>query len=213
MLELKAHIQPASANCRDRAAWMLRGNRLIVAVADGADSNADSGYAAEYAIKAVMQAVGNEAEPLSAGQWAKLVTEIDVPLSLEPSGETALLVADIGGGRINGASVGDCAAWLIGDGVTDLTSKQRRKPLLGSAGAQAVGFSGAGDLVLMATDGLHRFAAREKLVAGAHNFDPEALLALARLPSGKWYDDATAVLVRKAAVQTITQQGRINWVN
>lgn len=192
---------------------MLRGHRLIVAIADGADTNPDSGYAAEYAIKAVMQAVGNEPEPLSAEQWARIVTEVDVPLSLEPSGETALLVADIATGRLSGASVGDCAAWLIGDGVTDLTSKQRRKPLLGSGSAHAVGFTGAGGLLLLATDGLHRYAAREKLAAGAHNFDPDTLLALARLPSGKWYDDATAVLVRKATVQTIAQQGRINWVN
>ena len=106
MFELKAHIQAASAKCRDRAAWMLRGNRLIVAIADGADTNADSGFAAEFAIKAVMQAVGREAEPLSADQWAKIVSEIDVPLSLEPSGETALLVADVGAGRMTGASVG-----------------------------------------------------------------------------------------------------------
>ena len=85
--------------------------------------------------------------------------------------------------------------------------------MLGSGSAQAVGFKGAGDFVLLATDGLHRYAARDKLAAGAASFDPVALVALARLPNGKWYDDATAVLVRKATVQTITQQDRINWVN
>ena len=78
-----------------------------------------------------------------------------------------------------GASVGDSGAWLIGrDGWEDLTEGQVRKPLLGSGVAEAVGFASAfGGTLLVATDGLLKYAAASRLVSLARNGELETVAA------------------------------------
>jgi hypothetical protein len=212
MFEMMAHIQPAGANCRDRAAWVRKGNRLVIAVADGADSNPDSGFAAEFAIRNALKYVGNETAPLPAAQWQRIVSEIDEPLSLEPSGETTLVVADFGKGRCTGASVGDSVAWLINaGGLTDLTAQSKRKPLLGSTQAVATGFEGEAEgILLVASDGLSKYAARERVVAAASEMNPRALIEFARLPDGSLFDDACVVMARAGNGNLPT--GAITWI-
>ena len=84
--------------------------------------------------------------------------------------------------------------------------------MLGSTEAVATGFeSDSGGIVLVASDGLAKYAARERVVAGAPNMTASALVDLARLPDGSLFDDACVVLARQGngALQT----GTVNWVD
>lgn len=100
-----------------------------------------------------------------------------------------------------GASVGDSGAWLVWDGtVIDLTEQQVRKPLLGSGAAHPVAFGPVpmrGRLVV-ATDGLFKYATRARLVSAASRGGPEsavtALIDAVRMPSGRLQDDVGVVV-------------------
>ncbi|MCZ7605153.1 MAG: protein phosphatase 2C domain-containing protein [Planctomycetota bacterium] len=214
MFELNGHIRGSDSKCLDRAAWLRRGSRIVVAVADGAGKSADAGFAAEFAIKHAMKFVGRETSPLPAEQWLKIVGEIDVPLSLEPSGESTLVVADIGADRVTGASVGDSKAFLIDGRMVDLTANQQRQPLLGSGEAVVRAFESVwtAGTVLVCTDGLHKYAAKDKLVAAAAAMDPRAMIDLGRLPNGKLFDDAAAVLVRRGIGKQTMQEGVAHFI-
>lgn len=214
MFELNGHICGSDAKCLDRAAWLRRGNRIVVAVADGAGKSADAGFAAEFAIKHAMNFVGRETSPLPAEQWFKIVGEIDGPLSLEPSGECTLVVADIGADRVTGASVGDSKAFLIDGRMVDLTANQQRQPLLGSGEAVVRAFESAltAGTILVCTDGLHKYAAKDKLVAAAAAMNSRALIDLGRLPNGKLFDDAAAVLVRRGPGKQAMPEGVAHFI-
>jgi len=207
VFELNGHINASVGKCANRIAWIRHGDRLVVMLADGAGNHAGAGFAAEFAIRNAMKFAGREKQPLQAAQWLNIVQEIDEPLSMEPSGETTLVVADIGRDRISGAGIGDSKTFILSDGLTDLTAKQQRAPLLGSGGAVAREYeSGWGDgIVLICNDGLHKYAAREKLVAGAQGLDAAALIELARLPNGTLFDDAGCVLVRRGKTTTLPE--------
>ncbi|TMA16715.1 MAG: hypothetical protein E6J85_18025 [Deltaproteobacteria bacterium] len=106
-------------------------------------------------------------------------------------------------GRIVGASVGDSGAILFREPLVDLPSGQARKPLLGSGSAQPRGFAVEwnGEPLLVATDGLLRFAVGRVIgaeLASPRDCDSAArrLTDLARLPSGALPDDVALVLLR-----------------
>ena len=204
MFELNACNDASVGKCVNRAAWILRGERIVVMLAEGAGSKTDAAFAAEFAIKCAAEMVGQEKHPLSPGQWLNIVSEIDVPLSLEPAGETTFVVADVGPKRISGASVGDSKVFIVDTQMRDLTSNQQRKPLLGSGQAVTNAYEedwSSGEL-LLCNAGLHKYAARDKLVTNATNMDARALIELARLPNGALFDDAVCVLLRRGKAAT-----------
>ena len=141
----------------------------------------------------------------SADEWAAALREIDQKLS---TGETTAVVIDVRPYGIAGASVGDSQAWIIADGeITDLTSSQNRKPLLGSSNAKPVGFTGAplNGLLLAATDGLFDYAKRDeitRLVVRTEFFEiPRRCIELVQLPSGDRWDDIGIVVGRNKPIR------------
>src|SRR5262245_25397084 len=106
------------------------GDRILIALADGAGGTPNGGPAAKLAVRAIL-----EHEPrLDPAAWVLCLTEIDRRLSEGGSGgETTAVAAMISSDAIVGASVGDSGAWFIGEkDCVDLTEGQERKPFLGS---------------------------------------------------------------------------------
>lgn len=215
MVALDGCIRTAGSNCRDRAAWFRRGNRLVVAVADGDSDQADSGHAAEFAIHAALKFALRESSPLEPAQWVKLVADVDEPLSLEPSGETTLVVVDIGPSRVTGASVGHSRLFQARENtLLDVTAGQSQKPLLGSGAAVVRGFEAewtAGNL-LVCSDGLHKYAAKDRLADALPRLNAAALLEMARLPDGRLFDDAAAIIVGREAGRTALPEGVVTFI-
>lgn len=113
------------------------------------------------------------------------------------------MVVAITADEIRCASVGDSEAWLIlGGEVDELTDGQRRKPLLGSGGAipaNAMRPRRPG-LLLISSDGLFRYASREKIVGALQDGPSEAtlhnLVDCVRLRSGALQDDVAIALLK-----------------
>src|SRR5262249_7442164 len=105
-----------------------------------------------------------------------------------------------------GASVGDSEAWLIGeDRHVALTARQHAKPGLGTGMARPVPFRSrftAGTL-LVATDGLFKYADADAICATARDSDPGAaasrLIELVRPSAGTLPDDVALILCRLSA--------------
>ncbi|MBA3465111.1 MAG: serine/threonine protein phosphatase [Deltaproteobacteria bacterium] len=162
---------------------------LVVALADGAGGTGNGAAAAQAVIDAVA----------ARQDWQALDED---PARLG-HGQTTAIVLTVDANGIEGASVGDSEAWLIGDEVTELTARQVRKPLLGS-GCMPVGFA-AGPIgtatLLVASDGLVRYAKQQDIARIARGADlvaaARALVELVRLPSGGLQDDVAVVLVRR----------------
>lgn len=119
------------------------------------------------------------------------------------AGETTGIVVVADRTQLFGASVGDSEAWFFTtDGeFLDLTSGQVRKPLLGSGSATAIPFSmeAKSGILLLCSDGLHKYADFVKIRARLkeQNFHslPTDLADLARMPSGGLQDDLSIVAV------------------
>ena len=110
------------------------------------------------------------------------------------------VIVELRDGQLLGASCGDSIAWLIcNDSVQDLTSAQRRKPLLGNSGTPIafgpVPFAGR---LLLASDGLVNYTSISAIVSAATSSsisDSARLLAeLPRLKSGVFPDDVAILL-------------------
>ena len=174
------------------------GGGYLVAVADGAGGTGNGAAAAERLITALTKLAGAAAST----DWFDTLCAIDDELSAS-GGQTTGVVAFIDSDRVVGASVGDSSAWLISpDGdVTDLTARQRRRPLLGSGEALPVQFEAErrGGRVLLASDGLFKYATAERICAlamqGSVAEAANALAKCVRLPSGALPDDVAVVVV------------------
>jgi serine/threonine protein phosphatase PrpC len=172
----------------------------LVALADGAGGTGGGAAAAERLITFVTK-LSQEA---ASTDWFEALCAFDDELSARPmSGQTTGIVAFIDNERVRGASVGDSSAWLIAPsrGMTDLTTRQRRKPLLGSGEALPVEFEveRLGNRVLLGSDGLFKYAPVDRICALAtRGTVAEAANALAncvRLQSGAFHDDVAVVIV------------------
>jgi len=132
--------------------------RTLFVVADGAGGAAGGAAAAE----AVCGAASAYQDWRTPSDWTGWLAHVDREMSRSRVGLAAAVVIEIwDDGRIIGASVGDCEAWMFGGGAASrsLTARQASKPLLGEGTAQPVGFQarlGRGTL-LMATDGLWKY--------------------------------------------------------
>ena len=174
------------------------GSGYLVAVADGAGGTGNGAAAAERLIAALTKLATGAAST----DWFGALCAIDDELSAS-GGQTTGIVAFVDRDRIIGASVGDSEAWLISpDGkVTDLTARQRRRPLLGSGEALPVQFDAElGDArLLVASDGLFKYATVEQICAiaiqGSVVEAANVLVNSVRLPSGALQDDVGVVMV------------------
>jgi serine/threonine protein phosphatase PrpC len=180
----------------DRAAHFATSGGDVFVVADGAGGTGGGAAAAEAVIAAVGASVIGDALG-----WVELLARVDREMKL---GETTAVVCSVVGDTIVGASVGDSGAWRIEDGaIDDLTHAQRRKPLLGSGRAVVVPFTArlGSATLLLASDGLLKYASAERIAACVGGVDLDAvardLVDLVRLRSGALPDDIAIVLSRR----------------
>jgi serine/threonine protein phosphatase PrpC len=182
----------------DRFLVVERATGALIVVADGAGGTSRGAAAAQSIVDAAEAA----REPLDP---VELLCACDCWLNMA-GGQCAAVVLLVDGNEVEGASIGDSAAWLVDDaGSTELTSEQVRKPLLGAGGAEVVPFHAAfveGTLVI-ATDGLWSYVPPYAIetLAASEPLDrvPERLLDAARLRSGALRDDTTIIAIRQDA--------------
>jgi serine/threonine protein phosphatase PrpC len=195
-------VRASRGTGEDRVAVLSLPEGVAIAVADGAGGIGGGREAAEQALAIFALAVGERA-PARAADWTSLLSDIDTKLA-RGRGQCCLVGAWIADNKIVGASVGDCAAWLIGETILDLTQDQIRKPLLGSGDAAPISFAGelSNATLLLATDGLTKYASRilvSQLAKTAEIISAATSLAeLPRLKSGELPDDVGVALCRRA---------------
>jgi len=201
MLESARLVVPARGRGEDRALLERFGDAVLFAVADGAGGTSNGSAAAD----AVVALVAARSSELAAGdeeRFVLLLEEADASCVAASGGETTAVVGVARAGAVVGASVGDSGAVLFRQSPFELTAGQSRKPLLGSGKAHPRGFSAgwSGEPLVVATDGLLRFATSAALAAALATVrDPDStarrLVDLARLRSGALSDDVALVLV------------------
>jgi len=198
LIDAAIRVLPSSGD--DRAIALPTPRGYLLAVADGAGVTGGGPAAADR----VVPALSKRAQESSSIDWFTAICEIDDDLSSNRlGGQTTGVVASLEGNRIRGASVGDSVAWLIpGVGAPiDLTERQRRKPLIGSGEALPVEFGTecGGHRILLATDGLVKYASVQQICAlamsGTVSAAVDALVEAVRLPSGGFHDDVGIVLL------------------
>ena len=138
----------------------------------------------------------------SSEQWCNVfLRQVDYRIG---SGESTAVVVDVRSDRVFGASVGDSEAWAVsGSEIKVLTSRQQRKPLLGTGEAVPVGFDSKGldGLLIVATDGFCNYVKREEMLRIIPYEDfvvlPRRLVDMVLFgASGELNDDASIVLCR-----------------
>lgn len=204
MVKIEPIVQTAAGGLenQDRGAAILCRLGQVFVVADGAGGTSGGAEAADLSIEFVRQ----HAEQLDApASCVSTLQEMDLIIARNPAaGETTCALAVVGDDQVFGASVGDSGVWLIsGAGFVDLTGGQSRKPLIGSRSARPFAFAGRrvpGEYLLLATDGLLKYAPSERIVSAcrAHpaELDAAQLIELVRYPSGALPDDVTVILFR-----------------
>ena len=183
----------------DRLAVVRLADRTVFVVADGAGGVAGGAAAAD----AVCEALVERCRGGSVSNWSEWLAQVDHEMDVSgSSGLAAVVVVEIADdGRVTGASVGDCEAWAFADGTPrSLTSEQIRKPLVGEGAARAIPFEAflvRGTLVV-ATDGLWKYARRERIAEAAAirplSTAAATLVDGVRLKSGALQDDVAIVI-------------------
>lgn len=182
---------------QDRARVFEHRDGIVIALADGAGGTGHGAIAAQ----AIVDAVG--AAGVSA-DWSALLADLDRGPQLA-GGQSTTIVLALSSAGIVGASVGDSGAWLIaGSEVVDLTAGQDRKPLVGD-GCHPFRVTappaGSGSTLLVASDGLLRYAKQSDIARVASGPDltvvARGLVDLVRLPTGGLQDDVSIVLCRQ----------------
>ena len=179
---------------------------VVAVVADGAGGTSGGAEAASCVIRRVSEAVEAGSDLLGRSTWEQVLRALDA--ELDGLGQTTAVVAATDGSVIVGASVGDSGALLVTmSSVRELSADQHRKPLLGSGAATPVTFRGPAApnaLLLLATDGLLKYASEDRICAQLRRPEPslkehcDALVELVRLPRGGLQDDVGLVLIGAA---------------
>lgn len=192
-VRFEARVEPAVSPGDDRVAVFRVLGAVRVVVADGAGNSRLAGLVAGELLH-VVDTWTADWDPVA------LLRSADAAIFEGNHGaESAGVVLEIRDGHISGASVGDSGAWLLfQDDLEDLTSRQRRKPLLGSGAAAPIRFEARLEgRLLVATDGLLKYATRNQLVraaVGELDVAADALVRGVRLPTGALPDDVGLVL-------------------
>jgi len=186
---------------QDRLEVLRFGERLVVAVADGAGGISGGTQAAEFFMRGLRETAASLTSPEACQQF---LASMDLAVELDAEcGQTTGLVSIIQPGRVFGASAGDSTAWWFGSGrPLELTCGQRRNPFLGTGVASGSPFLHvlhAGTIVV-ATDGLWKYTSLQLIEQRVREAKSESLAdelaALVRLPSGVFPDDVAIATCR-----------------
>jgi hypothetical protein len=185
-VEHVARMQGAAGH----AGVVPRGNGVVIAVADGGSGR--GARAAELAVARLAAAAQQrELDPTAA------VKALDPQLAVI-GGEASVVALAVSGREVRGASVGDCAAWIVApDGAVEmLTARQHRKPLVGG-GATVLAFhaSFTTGTLIVATDGLFAHASTGRITAACTKDSLDAV-ADALIAAGL-ADDIALVVCRR----------------
>ncbi|MDI3285786.1 protein phosphatase 2C domain-containing protein [Polyangium sp. 15x6] len=188
----------------DRLEASCRGRRWTLVVADGAGGLSGGALAARWAAEAA-SALGAE-EELTPAAWCERLSRLDREMEADSKcGETTLVVVQVSGNELWGASIGDSGALLVEAGqVVELTAMQKHKPLLGSGACTPTRIErrSLSGRLLLASDGLLKYLPRPKLsevaLAGDVRSAVEALVEAVKLPSGNFHDDVAVILAERA---------------
>jgi serine/threonine protein phosphatase PrpC len=191
-------------NSEDRAAEFPSPFGALAVVADGVGGRSGGAAAADAVVGAVTQLVAGLQHPPNSLQLKHWLQTLDREMAASGTvGETTAIVVAFHKGGISGASVGDSAALAFSPtACLDLTcGGGGPKPWVGSGACLPVAIAGpAGDPVVLATDGLVKYATEpeiERLVRSTPLDDaPRALIELVRYPSGRLPDDVAVIVAR-----------------
>ncbi len=195
---------------QDRAAVDSGDTTTTLVLADGAGGRSGGREAAEFCV-----AISIDRMRAGGTDPVEVLAELDRLLHADrDAGETTLVLAQLVGRELRGASVGDSGAWLIGDSdYRDLTDGQTRKPMLGSRAAQGTAFVTpiASETLLIASDGLLGFASPATICGIVRSTTDLAaagrqLIDCVRLRSGALHDDTSLILLRQLSTALGTSQ-------
>ena len=178
---------------QDRVLVHRSDTRVLAVVADGVGGMHGGEAAAEHVVTTLADRPG----AVTDGAWRQMLRALDRSLYEGSIGQSTAVALTVLPDLMVGASVGDSHAWWYPtDGrAVHLTSASPRKPLLGSGEAAPQGFvcAGGSGRLLLASDGLFRYASAARIEevtrVGTAQEAAEALVALVRLPSGGLQDD------------------------
>lgn len=187
---------------------------LICALADGQGGRPGGAEAAERACTVALEtAISYSPKYLSRQRtWTKILGEADNAVrDLPEAGATTLVALCITEKFVCGASSGDCSAVLLNihDQFHRLTAGQLKNPPVGSGQAKFVPFRQRlidPWLVLLMTDGLWKYAGRDRVHTLIKRSKGQALVnALTRearvAGRGTYRDDTTFIIVESGPVQ------------
>jgi hypothetical protein len=159
--------------------------------------------AAEQVANSLVKAFAGGNVEAAPGSCAQALAVVDQAVASNPrAGETTGLLIVIDDDFVVGASVGDCAAWVVppDDEPREITVHQMRKPRIGTGRASPMGFgpTSLDGVLFVMTDGVADYITREQLTTLVRRVKteqlPRTLLDEIRLPSGQLCDHATALV-------------------
>ncbi|MCA9249992.1 MAG: protein phosphatase 2C domain-containing protein [Phycisphaerales bacterium] len=192
----------ANAQGADRTFISQTPNGHVFVVADGAGGVAGGSHAATQCVSFVQNiVVANLLR--DEVYWVEALTRLDEAMLRDRSaGESTCIVIEVRDGVCFGTCVGDSrAVHFDGDEAVDLTFQQSRKPLLGSGDAvlRPIRFDLKAGRLVLATDGLWKYALRNDILTVLDSGDweslPGQLVDSVRLPSGNLQDDVGIIIV------------------
>ncbi len=201
----KLFTEGASSINQDRGAIINLDNGLVLIISDGAGGIGGGEKAAEIVIEEGFTIDNQSLNQTDSLFCCDILTKIDQKVFDDhEAGEATAIIIVTDGRILLGASVGDSEAWIIdGNKISDLTSRQVRKPMIGSGSACPIPFGPiefSGSLI-MATDGLFKYTSMEKIAQtiATHAIEKcgSGLIDCVRLRSGALQDDVTILLCKK----------------
>ena len=200
---MNAILETSAGNAenQDHGAIIHSGKSLVLVIADGVGGLSGGTEAAIMAVNLVRQHAATLDGPDS---YVAMLRNLDQEIAQNKiAGQTTCIVAAVTDDYVNGASIGDSGAWIIGENdFVDLTRAQNRRPFAGSGNAVPVSFSHKmknGEHLLLATDGLFKYTSPERITATCrlHSIEsvPKKLIELVRYPSGALPDDTTIIIL------------------
>jgi serine/threonine protein phosphatase PrpC len=199
--------EPAPEKSHDRVKVVQQGHRTVIALADGAGGMSGAAEAAERVVCSLVDTFMGDAVDATPDACAHALAAADQAVaSSHQGGESTGLLVVIDGDALVGASVGDCAAWVVseGDEPHEITTHQMRKPRIGTGRASPVAFGPVplNGVLVAVTDGVADYLTVEDLTAlvrhAASQQLPKTLLDHVRLPSGRLPDHATVLVASPA---------------
>lgn len=192
----------ARARSEDRAEVFEHDDTLVVVVADGAGGLVGGTAASQAVVEAVRARIAERPfDPYDLRAWSDLLASADAELTRDrEAGETTAIVVVVGPHGVVGVSVGDSEAWVVGARCNPLTDGQERARL-GTGRCRPTPFHRRqlDGVLVVATDGLFKHAAREAITAACTHADAitiaNRLVELPKLRSGAYPDDVAVIVV------------------